>query len=220
MERALIIGASGGIGAALARRLTARGTQVTALSRSADGLDVTQEDSIREALGRLEPGLDLVICATGKLEGAGQGPEKAFSRLTAAAMADQYATNCIGPALVLKHAMALLPRDRRAVFAALSARVGSIGDNGLGGWMSYRAAKAGLNQVVRCGAIELARTHPQALCLALHPGTVETPFTEGFTGRDKHSPDTAADHLLEVIAGLGPEDSGSFHDWRGTPVPW
>jgi NAD(P)-dependent dehydrogenase (short-subunit alcohol dehydrogenase family) len=107
------------------------------------------------------------------------------------------------------------------VFAALSARVGSIGDNRIGGWYAYRAAKAALNQIVHTGAIELARSHRQAVCVALHPGTVATRFTEKYAGRHPTvAPEQAAANLLSVIDGLGPDQTGRFFDWAGTPVPW
>ena len=221
MERVLIIGASGGIGAALAAALVARGGAVTALSRSRDGLDVTDEASVAAALGALAGPYDAVIVATGALEIAGAAPEKTLRALDPAAMAAQFSLNAIGPALVLKHALPLLPRDRRAVFAALSARVGSIGDNRLGGWVSYRAAKAALNQVIRTAAVEMGRSHPQAVCVALHPGTVATPFTAKYLGRHPAvAPQQAAGNLLAVIDGLTPADSGGFLDWQGTVVPW
>jgi NAD(P)-dependent dehydrogenase (short-subunit alcohol dehydrogenase family) len=122
---------------------------------------------------------------------------------------------------VLKHSVRLLPREGRAVFAALSARVGSIGDNGFGGWYSYRTAKAALNQMIHTGAIELGRSHREAICVALHPGTVETEFTRKYLGRHPAVPaPEAAENLLRVIAGLQPEDSGGFFDWQGKPVPW
>lgn len=221
MKRALIIGASGGIGGAVASALRARGTQVMGLSRSTHGLDITREASVVEHLGALEPGFDLIFVATGQLTGAGHPPEKTLKSLDPAAMAAQFAVNCIGPAMVLKHAQRLLPRDRQSVFAALSARVGSIGDNRLGGWYSYRAAKAALNQIIHTGAIELARTHPQAICVSLHPGTVATNFTEGYAARHSTvTPSEAAQNLLAVITGLEPAQTGLFFDWRGTPVPW
>lgn len=221
MERALIIGASGGIGSAVAEALRQRGYGVTGLSRRQDGLDVTREETIRSALVRLEGPFDLVLVATGALEIGAGSPEKTMKTLDPDAMADQFALNAIGPALVLKHAMGLLPRRRRCVFAALSARVGSIGDNRLGGWVSYRASKAALNQVIRTAAIELARTHPEAICVALHPGTVRTRFTEKYLGRHPSVPaDTAAENLLAVLQGLTPQDSGGFFDWAGKAVPW
>ncbi len=131
-QRALVIGASGGIGSALVAALAARGGMVAGLSRRDDGLDITDAASVEATLGALEPGFDMILVATGALHGAEQPPEKSLRHVTAAALADQYAINAIGPALILKHAPRLLRRDRRAVFAALSAKVGSIGDNHLG----------------------------------------------------------------------------------------
>jgi NAD(P)-dependent dehydrogenase (short-subunit alcohol dehydrogenase family) len=221
MEQALVIGASGGIGAALAAALAARGVCVTGLSRSRDGLDLTDAASVAAHLGALDGPFDLILIATGALEIAGQGPEKALRQITARGLADQFALNPIGPALALRHATRLLPRDRRAVVAALSARVGSIGDNRAGGWYGYRAAKAALNQIVRTAAIELARTHRHAICVALHPGTVATRLTAGHAGgHPTVPPDTAAQDLLGVIDGLGPGDTGRFLDRAGKPVPW
>jgi len=221
MDKALIIGASGGIGSALAQALAARGVAVTGLSRSGDGLDVTDEGSVRAALERLDGPCDLVLVATGALEIGGARPEKALKQVSAQAMTDQFALNCVGPSLVLKHAMRLLPRDRRCVFAALSARVGSIGDNGFGGWYSYRTAKAALNQMIHTGAIELARSHREAICVALHPGTVATAFTEKYLGRHPSVPPAeAAQNLLAVIDDLTPAESGQFFDWQGKRVPW
>lgn len=221
MERALIIGASGGIGSALSATLVARGVAVTGLSRTQDGLDVTDENSVADTLGALDPGYDLVIVATGALEIDGARPEKSLKTLSAKAMCDQFMLNCVGPSLLLKHALPLLARDRRAVFAALSARVGSIGDNRMGGWYSYRTAKAALNQMIHGAAIEVARSHPHAICAALHPGTVATPFTEKYLGRHPAvPPEEAAANLLGVVEGLEADDSGGFFDWQGAQVPW
>lgn len=221
MDKALIIGASGGIGRAICEALSVRGVAVTGLSRSADGLDVTDEASVESALGRLDGPYDLILVATGALEIEGARPEKALRQVTPKAMMDQFALNCIGPSLVLKHAVRFLPRDGRCVFAALSARVGSIGDNGFGGWYSYRTAKAALNQMIHTGAIELSRSHREAICVALHPGTVETLFTEKYLGRHPSvPPQEAAQNLLLVIDGLTPEDTGQFFDWQGARVPW
>jgi NAD(P)-dependent dehydrogenase (short-subunit alcohol dehydrogenase family) len=221
MENALIIGASGGIGQAVSAVLEARGVSVTGLSRRDDGLDVTNEASVAAALGALTGPFDLILVATGALEIGDAAPEKALRQLSAQAMLDQFALNCVGPSLVLKHSVRLLPREGRAVFAALSARVGSIGDNGFGGWYSYRTAKAALNQMIHTGAIELGRSHREAICVALHPGTVETEFTRKYLGRHPAVPaPEAAENLLRVIAGLQPEDSGGFFDWQGKPVPW
>lgn len=221
MENALIIGSSGGIGSALTDTLTTRGVTVTGLSRSRDGLDVTDEASVEQALGALEGPFDLIFVATGALEINGAEPEKSLRHITAEAMIDQFKLNTVGPSLVLKHAMRLLPRKGRSVFAALSARVGSIGDNNLGGWYSYRTSKAALNQMLHGAAIELGRTHKDLICVALHPGTVETSFTEKYVANHPTVPaPEAAQNLLSVLDGLTPEQTGRFFDWQGKEVPW
>ncbi|NSX54087.1 SDR family NAD(P)-dependent oxidoreductase [Parasulfitobacter algicola] len=221
MEKALIIGSSGGIGRALVAALETRGVAVTGLSRSGDGLDVTDEASVEAALGLLTGPYDLIFVVTGALEIDGAEPEKTIKALSAQAMMDQFRLNAVGPALVMKHGLRLLPRDRRAVFAAMSARVGSIGDNAMGGWYSYRTAKAALNQVIHTGAIELARTHKQAICVTMHPGTVATKFTEKYAGRHKTvPPEEAAQNLLRVLDGLTTDQTGGFFDWAGKEVPW
>ncbi len=221
MKRILIIGASGGIGSALAEAYRAQGAEVVGLSRSADGLDVTDEASVEAHFSDLEGRFDTVVVATGALEIDGAEPEKTIKAVSASAMMDQFALNAVGPALVLRHSGKLLRKDVRSVFAVLSARVGSIGDNKIGGWVSYRAAKAAVNQIVRTAAIELARTHPGAICVALHPGTVATPFTEKYLGRHPSvSPEQAAGNLLTVMDALTTADTGNFLDWAGKPVPW
>ncbi|MBT6525518.1 SDR family NAD(P)-dependent oxidoreductase [Rhodobacteraceae bacterium nBUS_22] len=222
MENVLLIGHSGGIGSALQSALWNRGTSVTALSRSTDGLDITSEDSVIDACAALEPqSFDAVIIASGALDINGAQPEKSLSQLTPEAMIDQFKVNTIGPALVLKHTRRFLVKDRRSLVVALSARVGSIGDNRLGGWYSYRSAKAALNQIIRSSAIELARTHPQAVCIALHPGTVRTNFTRKYLGRHPAvDPQEAAANLLQVLGGLTAGDSGQFFDWSGKNIPW
>jgi NAD(P)-dependent dehydrogenase (short-subunit alcohol dehydrogenase family) len=219
--RALIIGATGGIGGALAAALAARGAEVVARSRSTHGLDLTEEASVAAVLGALAPPFDLIFVATGALSLNGAGPEKTLRAFDPAAFAAQVALNAAGPMLVLKHALRLMPRDRPARLAALSARVGSIGDNRLGGWYSYRAAKAALNQLVRTAAVEVARTHPQAVVVALHPGTVDTGLTAAHRGAHPAvTPAEAAAHLLAVLDRLGPADTGGFFDWKGEGVPW
>lgn len=221
MRNALVIGASGGIGRAVCNALLSRSVHVVGLSRSENGLDLMQPELADEMLGRIEGPFDLVLVASGALEIDGAEPEKTIRAVSAKAMMDQFALNAVGPALVLKHAHRLLPRNGRSVFAVLSARVGSIGDNRLGGWVSYRAAKAAVNQIVHTAAIELARTHKDAVCVALHPGTVKTPFTQKYLGRHPAvAPDEAARNLMQVVDGLRPEQTGQFFDWAGKPVPW
>lgn len=220
MERVLVIGSSGGIGRALCADLSDRGYEVIGLSRSGDGLDLTDESSVDRCLSGFD-GLSGVIVASGALEIAGAEPEKSIRAISATAMADQFALNAIGPALVLRHAPKLLRREGRAVFALLSARVGSIGDNRLGGWISYRAAKAAVNQIVHTGAIELARTHPHAVCVALHPGTVKTAFTKKYLGRHPAvEASEAAGNLINVLQSLEPAQTGGFFDWAGKEIVW
>jgi NAD(P)-dependent dehydrogenase (short-subunit alcohol dehydrogenase family) len=219
--RALVIGASGGIGGALVAALAARGDQVTGLSRSADGLDVTDEASIARVLGALEGPFDTVIVATGALVIDGLGPEKTLRSVDGGGMAAQFALNAMGPMLVLKHALRLLPKDRPCRFGVLSARVGSIGDNALGGWYSYRTAKAALNQLIHTAAIEMARSHRHAVLALLHPGTVDTAFTAAYQpAYEKLSPAQSAAALLGVLDQLIPAQSGGFYDWQGDMIPW
>lgn len=221
MERALIIGDSGGIGRAVKAALESRGVTVVGLSRSVDGLDVTSEASVAASLGALQGTFDLIFVATGALEIDGHEPEKTIKTLEPDALLAQFRLNTLGPAMVLKHALRLIPKSGRAVVAVLSARVGSIGDNGMGGWYSYRTAKAAVNQIVHSTAIELGRSHKDAIVVSLHPGTVATKFTEKYAGRHKTVPaDEAAKNLLGVIEGLNSEQSGGFFDWAGKEVPW
>lgn len=225
---AIVIGASGGIGSALLERITgdARFTEVFALSRSGPiAIDLLDQASIAQAAGIIaQSGLParLIIDATGALEGEGCVAEKSLRQLDATAMANAFAINAIGPALLLNYFHALMPRDGRSVFATLSARVGSIGDNKLGGWFSYRASKAALNQIVRTAAVELRRTRPQAVCVALHPGTVATRLSSKYANaaHDVQTPAVAAGRLLDVIDRLTPADSGGFFDHRGEVIEW
>ncbi|MDO8882397.1 MAG: SDR family NAD(P)-dependent oxidoreductase [Pseudotabrizicola sp.] len=216
--RTLVIGSSGGIGAAI---LAASGADAVGLSRRSNGFDLLDEGSIAQAMAGLTGMFDRILVTTGALELNGAAPEKSLRSLDPAAMAAQFALNAIGPALVLKHALRVLPKDRPARFAALSARVGSIGDNRLGGWHSYRAAKAALNQLIHTAAIEIARSHPLAVVVCLHPGTVATPLTAKYAGSHPSvTTDTAACNLLAVLDRLTPADTGGFFDWQGKPIPW
>ncbi|TMV11472.1 SDR family NAD(P)-dependent oxidoreductase [Arenibacterium halophilum] len=218
--RALVIGASGGIGAALAAALDARGDAVTALSRSGDGFDITDPHSVSTHMAALEGPFDTILIASGILSPKDSRPEKSLAEIDAETMAQVMAVNAIGPALVLAQVPRLLPRRGRAVAGVLTARVGSIGDNGLGGWYSYRASKAAANQIVRTAAIEIARKYPDAAVVALHPGTVETDFTRNYPAHRKVSPSQAAENLLHVLDSLTPAQTGQFFDYAGEVIPW
>ena len=223
---ALIVGTSGGIGGALAERVQATGDHpvVHRVSRSTNGFDIADEGATAALAERLAAGppLTLVLIATGLLHDEGHGPERALKELGGEWLARQFAVNAIGPALLLKAIAPLLPRDRPARIGVLSAKVGSISDNRLGGWYGYRASKAALNQIVRTAAVELARTRPLAVLAALHPGTVRTALSAPFTDRrdpdDLFTPAESAEKLLAVLGGLTPADSGRLWSWDGTEI--
>jgi NAD(P)-dependent dehydrogenase (short-subunit alcohol dehydrogenase family) len=231
--RALVVGASGGLGSAFVSLIAAdaRFTQVATWSRSAPAvtdekilanqIDLRDEATI-EAAARSLGEVDLAIVATGLLHDGGLKPEKSWRSLDPDAMIRAFEINTIGPALIAKHVLPHLPRDRRAVFAALSARVGSIGDNRLGGWHSYRASKSALNQLIRCFSIELSIKWPQAICVGLHPGTVDTglskPFQAGVPKDKLFTAEHSARALLSVIDGLKPAQSGRVYDWKGAEI--
>ena len=221
MKKILIIGNSGGIGGAFEQAYQRKGWECKGLSRQSQGIDFTQPETIQAALGLLDGTFETVIIATGALTIGSVGPEKTIRAITALGMADQMQVNAIGPALILSQVGRLLPRDCQARVAVLSARVGSIGDNRLGGWISYRAAKAALNQIVHTTAIELARSHPQLACFSLHPGTVETPLTKPFVENYNSRPALeAAVMLYDVVEGRTAKDTGKFFDQNGVLVPW
>lgn len=226
---AVVIGASGGIGAAIAEAIAEEAAfdVVHCFARRFDGphrLDITDEASIAAAAATVSAGPppELIIVATGKLHDGERGPEKALKELDADWLAQILAVNAIGPALVAKHFLPLMPKAGRTIFAALSARVGSISDNRMGGWHGYRASKAALNQLIRTSAIEEKRRNPSSIVVALHPGTVDTPLSKPFQGNVRpgqlFTPDRAAVQLLDVIDGLKPPDSGKLFAWDGAEV--
>ena len=219
--RAVVVGAGGGIGAALVERLALRG-EVIALTRA--DLELTDPASIAAAAARIAGPLDLVVVATGMLHDTAGGPEKTLRDLDAARLAHAFAVNATGPALVAAAFLPKLRTDRKTAFVALSARVGSIGDNRLGGWYGYRASKAALNQLLRTAAIEHARRAPLSIVAALHPGTVDTrlsaPFQRGVAADRLFTPAFAAAALLDVIDRLTPAQSGGLFAWDGQPIPF
>lgn len=226
---AIIIGASGGIGAALADALHAAGRHdvIHGFARSFPGprsIDITDEPSVAAAAAAVRDGPPprLVMVTTGLLHADGHHPERKLADIDPAWMARNFAVNTIGPALVAKYFLPLMPRTGRTVFAILSARVGSIGDNRSGGWYSYRASKAALNQLVRSFAIAEARRNPDALVVALHPGTVDTdlsaPFQRGVSAENLTTAPTAAANLLRAIGALTPAETGRIFAWDGTEI--
>ncbi|MFT5449191.1 MAG: NAD(P)-dependent dehydrogenase (short-subunit alcohol dehydrogenase family) [Gammaproteobacteria bacterium] len=245
---ALINGASRGIGLALVDALlaevsvdrvfaTARRASISEalLARAAVDprlqvldMDSTLESSVSGAAAAIRaatPHIDLVINCAGLLhDGDGLQPEKRLAEVNAANLQRSFAVNAIGPLLIGKHLQGLLHHQRRSVFVNLSARVGSISDNRLGGWHSYRISKAAQNMVTKNLSIELRRRARGIICVALHPGTVDTalsrPFQERVPVNRLFSPERAARHLLDVIGGLKPDDNGGFFAWDGQSIPW
>ncbi|VXC59607.1 SDR family NAD(P)-dependent oxidoreductase [Sphingomonas sp. AX6] len=230
---AVVIGASGGIGTALVRALVAdaRYPAVHALSRRGDGgvdgaipgtIDLTDEASIAATFDRMAGDIDLLLIASGILHDGARRPERSLRELDADWMARNFAVNAIGPALAIKHVAPRLPRDRRSVVAALSARVGSISDNRIGGWYGYRASKAALNMLVRSASIEIARSRPKALVVGLHPGTVDTalstPFQTGVPAGRLFTPERSVHALLSVIDGLDVAANGHLFAWDGREI--
>ena len=234
VHSAAIFGATGGIGRALCLELASRGLEVWAGSR--DGLepehtnirpfvfDLKDEASIASAADQMkDTPPDVIIVASGILTlESGAGPERTYRKLDGSEMAEIFALNTIGPALIAKHMIPLLAKDRRTIFATLSARVGSIGDNSLGGWHSYRASKAALNMLLKNFAIEIGRTHKNAIIVGLHPGTVDSalskPFQNNLPEGQLTEPAKAASNLLNVLNGLTPDDSGYIFDWKGERI--
>ena len=234
----VVIGASGGIGAEFVRQLStvAHVAQVHALSRGgaefadpkvlSHTIDIIDEDSIRLAAlaASAEAPLDAVIVATGMLHAGSIQPEKSLTQIDPQAMLEIMQVNAIGPALAAKHFLPRMRRDARTVFAALSARVGSIADNRLGGWASYRASKAALNMLLKTAAIEQARRFPECIIVGLHPGTVDTGLSKPFQRRVPEgklfSPETSVRHMCRVIDGLSPTDSGRCFAWDGNAVEY
>jgi NAD(P)-dependent dehydrogenase (short-subunit alcohol dehydrogenase family) len=217
----VIVGGNTGIGAALAAHYQQQGHTVVVASRRT-GLDVADEASIAAWAATLPDRLDVVINTVGVLHDEHLRPERRLQELSASTLARSFAVNAFAPALLLKHLSGRLRHGERAIFASLSARVGSISDNHLGGWYSYRAAKAAQNQLLRTAAIELKRQAPALIVALLHPGTVDTGLSKPFQSAAKtlFSPEQAASCLAAVLADLTPEDSGGFWDWRGEVVPW
>ena len=234
-----VVGSSGGIGSALVAALAGdeRIGNIFALSRSpADAgnasvkpfpINISDEASVAAAAAHCAQAgpIDLVIVATGILHKGDQlQPEKRMRDLNAEAMAEVFRINTISPAIVAKHFLPRMRRDGKSAFAAISARVGSIGDNRLGGWASYRASKAALNMLVKTLSIEHARTHPDGIVVALHPGTTDTalskPFQRNVPDGKLFTPDYSAKHLLHVIEGLTSEDTGGFFAWNGDPIEY
>ena len=234
--RVIVIGSSGGIGSALVEQFinNPQIAHIHTLSRGGHShtspkvanltFDFTDEESLMAAAQSLQEvgPFDIILVATGLLQDNDISPEKNMRALTHEGFAKSFAINTIGPAMTAKYFVSLLRRDGKAVFAALSARVGSISDNRLGGWYAYRAAKAALNMILKTLAIEIGRRFKNQIIIGLHPGTVDTPLSKPFQGNVPEgklfTPEFSAEKLLTVIDGLTAADSGNLFDWAGERI--
>ncbi|SDQ94360.1 SDR family NAD(P)-dependent oxidoreductase [Pseudovibrio sp. Tun.PSC04-5.I4] len=236
-KRIAIFGASGAIGSAVVVECAKRyaDAQIFAFARTRErvplsplvhhhGLDVDDETSLAADAQNLKSGggLDLVFVATGQLHSSGTRPEKTIRSLSASAMQEIYQANTVLPAIIMKHFLPLLSKDRKTVFAAISARVGSISDNRLGGWYSYRASKAALNMLIKCASVEMRRSHPEACLVGIHPGTVDSalskPFQRAVPEGKLFSPSYSAGMILTALEHLEASQSGKCFAYDGTEI--
>ena len=227
--KAIVFGASGAIGGAFVEAVAAMPNcdQVIGVSRRSDpGFDIESEQSIADLAQRfasLAP-FHLIVDATGALHLDGVGPEKRLQDVHKETLLKALSVNAVGPALLLKHFVPLLPMGSRCMFVKLSARVGSITDNRKGGWYGYRASKAALNMLLQTAAIEVRRTRPEALLVALQPGTVRSRLSAPFVSHSSDvatmSPEQAVELMLTAIDALPASRRASFIDYRGENIPW
>ena len=220
--RALVFGASGGIGQAFSRFLENKlgSENVVKISRSFDGFEISDEEKILKFSESIEGSFNLIINATGVLQTTEEGPEKTINVVKQKSMIDMMTINAIGPALLLKNFSKKLDKTKFSVFVNLSARVGSITDNRLGGWISYRSSKAALNQIIKTSSIEINRRNKNAICVGLHPGTVKTSFTEKFQNTTETiSPDESVKMMMNVVENLSVDDNGYCFAYDGKVIP-
>ena len=220
--RALVFGASGGIGQGFSRFLEDKlgSENVVKVSRSFDGFDISDEEKILKFSESIEGSFNLIINAIGVLQTTEEGPEKTINVVKQKSMIDMMTINAIGPALLLKNFSKKLDKTKFSVFVNLSARVGSITDNRLGGWISYRSSKAALNQIIKTSSIEINRRNKNAICVGLHPGTVKTRFTEKFQNTTETiSPEESVEMMMKVVENLSVNDNGYCFAYDGKVIP-
>jgi len=236
MENIAVVGSAGSIGGAMVELLRQKypKAQLSLMARAcveatdpqitSYNIDLLDEESIEIASSQIDAPLDFVFVATGMLQNDKVRPEKSLRDLSAENFLRLFHVNTIGPALLAKHFLPKLSQNSRSVFATLSARVGSIHDNRLGGWYGYRASKAALNMVVKSASIEMARKNKNAIIVGLHPGTVDSPLSKPFQGNVPEgklfSADYAAKKLLAVVENLKQNQTGGVYAWDGRPIPY
>ncbi len=221
--RALIFGSTGGIGSAFNHYLCNKlgSENVTTHSRKEHGFDITDEKNLEEIASKTNGPFRLIVNTTGVLDTSGFGPEKTINSIRKGSMLDVMSINAIGPALLLKVFSRKLDRESPSIFVNLSARVGSIQDNKLGGWISYRASKAALNQIIKTASIEIQRKNKNAICIGLHPGTVKTQFTKNYHNRvESISAESSVDMMMSVLKSIKFTDNGKIFAYDGSVIPW
>lgn len=222
MKNALVIGSQGTIGQALAQQLS-DGYAVTEINQNNCDYSEAGLQAWHDSLAELEP-FSLIICCIGTLHNELVEPEKKLDHLSQQVLSEYFQINTILPALCLKQFHSLLDRTAPSSFAFLSAMVGSIGDNQLGGWYGYRSSKAALNMMVKTASVEVKRFNKQACLAVIHPGTTQGPLSKPFArgvSKDKYyTPEQSAQRIVTVLESLTPEQSGSFYNWDGSIIPW
>lgn len=222
-DRVLIFGSSGGLGKAFVSYCSNKvGVEnVVSLSRSENGLDITDELNLESLAEKIKGPFRLIVNATGILKSQGSNPEKTIYVLEKKLMNELINVNAIGPALLLKFFSKKLDKERPSIFLNLSARVGSIEDNKLGGWISYRTSKAALNQIIKTASIEINRRNKNAICVGVHPGTVKTKFTENYQNRENIlTVEKSVKMIMSVIENMNVSDNGKIFAYDGSVVPW
>ena len=223
----VVIGSSGSIGSALIQELTNQGFQnIIGFSRlSNPSLDLLNEQSIAQSAEFVKNKnipVSLVFDATGFLYDDNHMPEKTYKNIDLSFMKKNFEINVMGPALIMKYFLPLLDCDEKSIFASISAKVGSISDNRYGGWYSYRASKAALNQIVKTASIEMKMKNKNAICLSIHPGTVESKLSKPFQKNDLkiQSPQESALHIYKILMTSSAKDTGCFYNWDGKKIEW
>jgi len=222
-RKIVILGHTGSIGGALFKELQLSGHQVLGFSRNSQPkLALDDEASIQAVAQAAGTDIDWLINATGVLSDRPGLPERSLKELSATAMVSQFLVNAVGPALVIKHFLPNMRKHSAALMACFSARVASISDNRLGGWYSYRASKAALNQLIKTASIEISRSHPKMVCVGVHPGTVDSTLSRPFiqAAKNVQTPAEAARKIMTVLESLTSEHTGTLVDYQGKVIAW
>ncbi len=224
---AVVIGNSGSIGSAIEKELSDQGFKnIIGFNRSSNPrLDLLNEETIAQSAQFIKDQnipVSLVFDATGLLHDDNNMPEKTYKNIDQIFMRKNFEINVMGPALIMKYFLPLLDKEEKSIFASISAKVGSISDNRYGGWYSYRASKAALNQMIKTASIEMKMKNQNAICLAIHPGTVESKLSKPFQKNDLtiQSPQESASNIFKILTSSTSKDTGSFYNWDGKIIDW